>query len=164
MLGKERGKIVTCRMAINTARGAGIVGYGRRAWYKMSMLGPTMNWPMAGPKASSQLCYGPPELVAGPLAPLIAGCFWVHGFGDFADGPCQLQTRRGIWQMRDGISISSRLSTLTIVELTCMLLPRDPRHPTVNFNLGEEGAKPVGLRLYAAREILCGGRYAPYEA
>jgi hypothetical protein len=106
-----------------------------------------MNWPMAGPKASSQLCYGPPELVAGPLAPLMAGCFWVHGFGDFADGPCQVQTRRGIWKMRDGISISSRLSTLTIVELTCMLLPRDPRHPTVNFNLGEEGAKPVGLRL-----------------
>ena len=30
-----------------------------------------------------------------------------------------------------------------------MLLPRDPRHSTVNFNLGGEGEKPAGLRLHA---------------
>jgi len=94
--------------------------------------------------------------VAGPLAPLMAvSGSTVSGTSLTAGDPCQLQTRRGIWQMRNGISI---------VELTCMLLPRDPRHSTVNFNLGEEGAKPAGLRLYAAGEILCGGRHAPYEA
>ena len=68
------------------------------------------------------------------------------------------------------VYISSRLSTLTVVELTCMLLPRDSRHPTVNFNLGREGAKPAGLRLYvlgdpiAVEGMMRNRRYAPYEA
>ena len=35
--------------------------------------GPTVNWPMAGPKAPSAVI-APPELVAGLLALLIAGC------------------------------------------------------------------------------------------